>query len=103
MNEDHDIMNEKTNRIKWIKEGPLPAQIRDILEKKGYPTLISRDDIVEIISPRPTTKGRQFHEWQKSLQPIRHQVTTCMSDPDLLGYEAESPRSGNRRFRRVVE
>lgn len=92
-----------TNRIRSVKNGPLPAQIRNILEKKGYPSYINRDDLVEAISPRPSTKGPAFHEWQRSVQDLRLQITICMSDPDLLGYVADNNNSRNRRFRRVVE
>lgn len=91
-----------TNRERAIKTGPLPTEIRRILATKGFPTYINRDDIVEELSPRPTHKGHPFIKWQRSIQDLRLQVTLCMSDPALCGYQQDNNSSRNRRFKRVM-
>jgi hypothetical protein len=91
-------MQAAANRASHIRQGPVGDQVRAFLERRGRPEIVYRNDIVEIILPRDTRKGRPRSE----LREVRKKVSICLDDPEGFGYVIDCQRrASNPRFRRV--
>lgn len=84
-----------------LKTGQFPRKIKRVLKKLGYPDYIWRETILYEIYPEGVHM-RKRREYPKDIKgkEYRKMITTCMSDPSVLGYVRDGGNTRNPRFKK---